>query len=562
MTLKSLDFPLLTSNDLVNISDSVPGDGPDGAILSALETQKAIVPEGAFLPQDMFALKTQVTATLAGLSPLEAAKAGDLSTSVLELTTSELSKALFDSGVDPENFSLDEIDFSVEGLTDLNSTLDSFQNAAAGGSSALKDALAGAKLPSELNPESLASGLEKTVTDLLNDAESAARAAETALIDQVDNFSTIDTASLRQQAENITEAIEANYNSVITSLKKGVPTSLSERVDTTKLISEETKKNVESTMKNLKKNVINISDKIVDVSAKNLQNTQKFLTTKIERTQSLVSVENNKKRETVTAALIKKMQDNNPQADPLELDAIVRNMVAKANELSDSKIQTETDTTKNLVNQASAKYSDISRSSDLRAASSASAGRPIAKKSEIISSTPQLMGDNQFFDASYFTGRYAKRVASAVNTLHPKLRERFANAIRDVQNDPEVLAMKGTAFYSYALRSYEEQAILRRKYEAGGPLAAKPGNSWHNYGCACDVVFVINGKAKWDEKFYTGLIRDHFAKYDLENTIRGDSGHFQPVEFRARGIQSAWRIKKDAVVNGIVDPNIVATYIA
>ena len=113
-----------------------------------------------------------------------------------------------------------------------------------------------------------------------------------------------------------------------------------------------------------------------------------------------------------------------------------------------------------------------------------------------------------------------------MNTLHPKIRERFANAIRDVQNDPEVLAMNGTARYSFATRSFAQQANLRRKYERGGPLAAKPGNSWHNYGCACDIVFIVNGKAKWSAKYYTGIIRKHFVKYNLENVIKNDSGHF------------------------------------
>lgn len=37
-------------------------------------------------------------------------------------------------------------------------------------------------------------------------------------------------------------------------------------------------------------------------------------------------------------------------------------------------------------------------------------------------------------------------------------------------------------------RSLAEQRVLRAKYEAGGPLAARPGASAHNYGLAIDVV--------------------------------------------------------------------------
>ena len=114
---------------------------------------------------------------------------------------------------------------------------------------------------------------------------------------------------------------------------------------------------------------------------------------------------------------------------------------------------------------------------------------------------------------------------------------------------------------SLATRTFAQQADLYRKHIRGGPLAAKPGNSWHNYGCACDIVFIVNGKAKWSAKYYTGIIRKHFVKYNLENVIKNDSGHFQPVEFRAKGFESAWRIKKFAIKNGTVDQNVVASYI-
>lgn len=39
-----------------------------------------------------------------------------------------------------------------------------------------------------------------------------------------------------------------------------------------------------------------------------------------------------------------------------------------------------------------------------------------------------------------------------------------------------------------AYRSLEEQAALYEKYKQGGPKAARPGESAHNYGLAIDVV--------------------------------------------------------------------------
>lgn len=40
----------------------------------------------------------------------------------------------------------------------------------------------------------------------------------------------------------------------------------------------------------------------------------------------------------------------------------------------------------------------------------------------------------------------------------------------------------------YAFRSLDLQADLHRKYLAGGPRAAPPGRSAHNFGLAVDVV--------------------------------------------------------------------------
>jgi hypothetical protein len=45
----------------------------------------------------------------------------------------------------------------------------------------------------------------------------------------------------------------------------------------------------------------------------------------------------------------------------------------------------------------------------------------------------------------------------------------------------------------YAYRSIELQAKLYKKYRAGGPLAATPGQSAHNYGLAVDVQLWVAG---------------------------------------------------------------------
>lgn len=592
MSLLSIDVPFLTTNDLLEVSDSVPGPGPDGEIFSELQKFNAIVPSEAFAPQDMFALKESITTKLTELNTNELSAVGNLSSSIAALDTSQLSTVLFDSGVDVESFSLDTFDLSVEGLIDLGAGIDEFNNAIAGGCEVVLAALAASKTPkelslesfdlsdlessisgaitnvvdgitefaSDLDPETIAAQAEKTVTDLINETVNTVENITDSIIDTLDDLESVDTVGIQANIEAQAEAIAAEFKASVDTLLGGVQSALADTIQITEGCGIHTAKSTEALVKNLQKNVDALADK-VEVSELNLLPTQKLLTEKLERVKGLVTDTQNKKLVTMTAAVVKKAQENNPQAAPKEIEQIVKNQIAKANKTHDEKIRTERECISKRVNSASSTYADMQRASNQRSASSAAGGRPVANKGSIIKEVIKWSGDNKLYDASYFKGRYAKDTAAKVNTLHPKIRERFANAIRDVQNDPEVLAMNGTARYSFATRSFAQQADLYRKHRRGGPLAAKPGNSWHNYGCACDVVFIVNGKAKWSAKYYTGIIRKHFVKYNLENVIDNDSGHFQPVEFRAKGFESAWRIKKFAIKNGTVDQNVVASYI-
>jgi hypothetical protein len=568
MSLTSLNLPLVSSNDLLQTSDSVRGDGPNGEILSEVDKVKAINPETAFLPQDMYALKENVAERLAQLNLSDSSSIGDLESKIAVLSTSQLSKVLYDSGVDPEDFSIEEFDLSVENLQDLSFSIDAFNNLIAGGCEALRKTLDTAKTPKEISLETFddtngaySVEAQKTSTVLLKEAEEAAKSAADAVISQIDTFLSIDTASLRAAAESKTTAITSTFNKNISDILTDVKKDLSSLKSTTEQCSQDTKKTIESKMKNLDKNADNLSNKVTDVSATSLAPTIKLMKDKVARTKSLVNDENNKKRETITAALIKKYQENNPQASPEQIKQSVQNMVGKANKQSDEKIKKESDVITNLVNRAKAKYKDISNASNQKLASSASAGRPVAEKTSILSNFAKFSTQEQIFDASYFLGPYAKRIAEAVNSLHPKVRLRFANAIKDVLYDDEVLAMNGTAYYSFALRSFSAQADLREAADNGGARAAKAGNSWHEFGCAADIVFVINGQPKYDEKFYTGLIRGHFASHNLENNFGDDPQHFQPKEFRTQGIELPQTVKKKIIKDGSIDKKVVASYI-
>ena len=128
--------------------------------------------------------------------------------------------------------------------------------------------------------------------------------------------------------------------------------------------------------------------------------------------------------------------------------------------------------------------------------------------------------------------RFKSSLANKVNQIAPELRKKFVDGINNfLADNPD---MDCNIAFSY--RSNAKQRELHRKYEAGGPKAARPGNSWHNYASAIDLTIYTDGGRKYDDgsrgdKNYTQVARSAFAKAGLKNDISGDSGHFYPQEF-------------------------------
>lgn len=93
----------------------------------------------------------------------------------------------------------------------------------------------------------------------------------------------------------------------------------------------------------------------------------------------------------------------------------------------------------------------------------------------------------------------------------------------------------------YGFRSLEEQDALYRKYQAGGPRAAPPGRSAHNFGLAVDVV--LDGDPKkpgiqpdWvtTHAGWTWLKLRSIAHPRLRSGWRySDFGHLEAVNWQA-----------------------------
>jgi len=94
-----------------------------------------------------------------------------------------------------------------------------------------------------------------------------------------------------------------------------------------------------------------------------------------------------------------------------------------------------------------------------------------------------------------------------IKTLHPIVRESATKILTQSEN---ILKDKAVLRIAYALRSFEEQASLYAigrtiKVKEARVTNAKAGQSWHNYGLAFDIVFLIPDKdgkmkASWDMK--------------------------------------------------------------
>ncbi len=94
------------------------------------------------------------------------------------------------------------------------------------------------------------------------------------------------------------------------------------------------------------------------------------------------------------------------------------------------------------------------------------------------------------------TGGVDARSAKNIETLHPKVRPLATALLIEAHNI-------GLNFViTSGSRTYEEQAVLRVKYINGGPKAARPGYSNHNFGLAFDVTEFRGPEPVWESPNY------------------------------------------------------------
>ena len=90
----------------------------------------------------------------------------------------------------------------------------------------------------------------------------------------------------------------------------------------------------------------------------------------------------------------------------------------------------------------------------------------------------------------------------SLEDLHPLIAEKAEQLIEAAQAEGIEILVTST------LRSFEEQAELfaiGRTKPGEKVTNAEPGESWHNFGLAFDVVPLVNGKAIFDSPFWNRI---------------------------------------------------------
>jgi len=123
--------------------------------------------------------------------------------------------------------------------------------------------------------------------------------------------------------------------------------------------------------------------------------------------------------------------------------------------------------------------------------------------------------------------RISTRTANTINGLEsPQYVKNIFSAFTEaVFNELGLLLLAYSGQRDYAL-----QWELRQKYLEGGPRAASPGGSWHNFGLAIDIIPVFyDGKPNWDLPDSVWIKIDAIGRRFglVSGASFGDPGHFK-----------------------------------
>ena len=132
---------------------------------------------------------------------------------------------------------------------------------------------------------------------------------------------------------------------------------------------------------------------------------------------------------------------------------------------------------------------------------------------------PKLRNMVQYNTWDYYTNQ---RLAE----LHPSIRGDMEQAINKVQERHGIKVRIGKDGH---FRSFDLQRELYNDYQDGGPLAAPPGRSYHNYGLAADLYIIENNQVDYSYEKYqkvADIMQEHGFDWGYEMWGK-DKPHFQ-----------------------------------
>jgi hypothetical protein len=602
---------LISQNmDFFQIDELVDNLGT-GETKSALDAFTSIVPTSAFPLDVMFTLKENMQTTIENLPVNEASSLSVLSDSLAKASNQDISAILFQSGINPDTFSVETFGLDVASLTDFQSSVMGFNATLNGGCDAL---LALENLVTDIGNEideldldnifqpiseymeDLAKSVEDAVKvveeqfeqladlkfddiinqiefdDIINQIESAAEDVVSAIATDVEalvssaealalsiqaDIESIDLTSFFEGIEAEAKAIADAFESSIEKILEDVQEELIGFKDSIEACLKHNAMVNEVKIKNYQDGVDNLLEAAPEVSIRSLAKVQTALNGQLNEAKGVISTENQKFVKAMTAAIASSSSKNNPNANPNEVRAATARSVSTAQRRRDEKTDKVVENAGAKVKQASKKIADLTRGAAGNVLDSNLGGRPIPKKEVLIGKTAKYIHENsiypeEFFSKSEFAGGNAKWISG----LHPIVRDRVARAVRDlVLENQDVGGKKFDIKIISGVRDSERQRRLRA---SGNSLAAK--DSWHEHGAAIDMNIFIDGVPYlvWKnfnlkipnysniEKYYTGLSRKYFARYNMFNKLDGtwgkskimDPNHFIPTELWGKSIAS------------------------
>ena len=566
---------------------------------SAVDELNSIIASFAFPLDQMSILKEKMLTTIEGLPFSEASGLSTLSDSLSKASNQDISAILFQSGISPDTFSVETFGLDIESLTNFQNSVMGFNASLNGGCDAL---LALENLVTDIGNEidldnifqpisdymeDLAKSVEDVVKSIEEQFEQLADLKFDDIINQIelaaeDVISAIatDVEALVSGAEALALSIQADIESIdLTSFFEGIEAEAKAIADAFESSIEKILEDVQEELigfkdsieaclkhnamvnevkiKNYQDGVEGLPEAAPEVSIRSLARVQTALNGQLDEAKGVISTENQKFVKAMTAAIVSSTSRNNPNANPDEVRAATARSVSTAQRKRDEETDKVVENAGGKVKQSSKKIADLTRGAAGNVLDSNLGGRPIPKKEVLIGKTAKYIHENsvypeEFFSKSEFAGGNAKWISG----LHPIVRDRVARAVRDlVLENQDVGGKKFDIKIISGVRDSERQRRLRA---SGNSLAAK--DSWHEHGAAIDMNIFIDGVPQlvWKnfnlkipnysniEKYYTGLSRKYFARYNMFNKLDGtwgrsrimDPNHFIPIELWGKSVKS------------------------